>query len=146
MTAPTLKGQNLDRAPVADNTLDDPLFVAVRPGSEYVAAWASIAQPHFHTRQGYTPVRPNEVELLPGLVYTPASKDFGVYFEFDKKADTIRQGEHILMKMPRERHAQQRKLESDRMRGLKPTKTDPGEQAALKSEEAVSLASELKGT
>lgn len=64
---------------------------------------------------GYRIVQPKEVETLDGGTWKPASADFGVLFELDKKADRVTtKGSMVLMYAPPEvRHrlkAQQQAL------------------------------------
>lgn len=127
MITDTLKGNNMDRSPIADSTAQDPLFTAVRPASIYTLAWANFDQVYVHISLGYEVVRPNEVEAMVGGQYMPHDKDFGMYFMLDKKADTVRIGQHILMKASKTMIEARRQRERDTMLRLKPKRNDPAE-------------------
>lgn len=140
---PTIKGDYIDRAPVAQTVLEDPQYVAVRPGSEYVVAWARIGDEQAHTIQGYRPVRPEEVEEMPAGTYTP-EKDFGAWFYFERDADRIRQGDSILMKIPRAMRDRRVAKEQERAQVLAPPRDRSMEQANYELGDTVSLKDEMK--
>lgn len=140
---PTLRGQSLDRAPVSQSTLEDPLYVAVSPTSTYEAAWAAIGREYELTNQGYEPVRPEELEHLPGGVYAPHDKHFGVRFYHDKDADIVRHGQHMLMKIPKKLRDERLQREIERGQAFRPTRTDKGEQARLEEEGISTIKDEL---
>lgn len=141
---PTLRGQTLDRAPASRSTLEDPLYVAVSRTSTHDVAWAAIGREYELTNQGYEVVRPEELERLPGGSYLPHEKHFGVRFFFDKDADAVRHGQHMLMKLSKKERSERMAEESRRMSGIKPARTDKAEQAKLEVEAQTTVGDELK--
>jgi hypothetical protein len=136
---PTLKGDDRLRSPVSLSTLEDPLYVAIRPGSEWVCAWAEVGNEQLYNLRRFQPVRPEELEELPGGAYWPETKDFGVRFFVDGDTNRVRQGQHILMKVRKVDRDRWIADESARMSARTPTKTDDAELASLKDEGEVRL-------
>lgn len=133
-SSPILRGDDRMRSPVSLSTLEDPLYVAERPGSDYTCAWAEVGNEQIYNLRRFVPVRPEELELLPGGAYFPESKDFGVRFYVDEKANIVRQGQHLLMKVLKKDRDAWLADESARMLAKKPTKSDPAELASLQDE------------
>lgn len=46
---------------------------------------------------GYKPVKPAEVETLPGGTFRPEKARFGVMFEFDKKSDVLKNAKGLVL-------------------------------------------------
>lgn len=131
-----------DRAPHAHEVLESPLFAQVRPGSGIEIAWGLVQSPHTLTVLGYEPVRPDQVEKLPGGSYFPQKKDIGMYLDLDKKADIVRVGEHILMFITAERKAARIKREQEKARSLRPKKADESDRDT-ESEDTSTINKEL---
>jgi hypothetical protein len=112
------------------------------------SAWASVDRPWEYAVRGYKPVRPEEVEQLPGGTYTPEKKDFGVYWEVEK-GPTVRMGQHLLMAIPRAQKEEREAREARQSRAFVPNKSDPKDRGTelgnLQDEGLKTVADELKG-
>lgn len=95
------------------------LFASVRPAKGGRCIWArpgaGVGAVGDFRADGYEIVQPKDTELLGRGQYTPEKKDFGVYVDFDPKADrVIGAGGMVLMYAPQglldELEAEQRHL------------------------------------
>lgn len=70
------------------------LFAATRKGADKHVVWArdgvGAGTVGDYRADGYKLVEPKDVEIMERGQYTPADKDFGVYIDFDKKADRVK--------------------------------------------------------
>ena len=129
----------------APEVLSSPLYAVPRPGSGIELAWAVAAAPQTHTVLGYEPVRGSEVEQLAADQREPSRKDVGMFMQPDPKADTVRVGELILMKVSATRKAARIQQEQERMKGIRPRRSDRAESETV-TEEEVKLADEIAAT
>ncbi|KQR22870.1 hypothetical protein [Deinococcus sp. Leaf326] len=121
-TPPTTASFQRERNPFGKGVADgrnSQLYAQARKGSGRTCLWArqgvGDGTVGDYRADGYKLVDPKEVEVMGRGQYFPQEKDFGVYIEFDKKADRVQTlGGMTLMWAPQELvdeiHAENRKL------------------------------------
>lgn len=126
-----------NRVEHAHEVIASPLFIAVRPGSGKVAAWAHKDHPEDYLVLGYRPVRGTDIEELPAGSYTPKDKDFGVFALLDKKSsDPHRVGHHILMAADRAMVEKRKAMELNQALNRNPKAVDRALEEKLEETES----------